>query len=207
MNLKSARGRPPAGTEVDTRPSRPAATDLCIVLPSRRLSPDPLPECALNVQSLLAKSMTSGTLLLVLLFSACSENLLLSYGDDTNFLLLITRTPKKPLPMFVPAPKPYARGASNWLSRRRVSARSATVRRTISAWTRPASPGTRIEGGFALQPCLRATMTVPGVRTCPAKRSGGIARAPLISSFFRPPSCSLSIMSKRSRQRKPCFSR
>jgi len=87
MNLKSARGRPPAGTEVDTRPSRPAATDLCIVLPSRRLSPDPLPECALNVQSLLAKSMTSGTLLLVLLFSACSENLLLSYGDDTNFLL------------------------------------------------------------------------------------------------------------------------
>jgi len=41
----------------------------------------------LNVQSLLAKSMTSGTLLLVLLLSACSENLLLSYGDDTNFLL------------------------------------------------------------------------------------------------------------------------
>ncbi|WP_291990974.1 hypothetical protein [Candidatus Accumulibacter sp. ACC007] len=41
----------------------------------------------MNVQSLLAKSMTRRTLLLVLLLSACSDNLLLSYGDDTNFLL------------------------------------------------------------------------------------------------------------------------
>jgi hypothetical protein len=41
----------------------------------------------LNFLSLLAKSMLGRTLLLVLLLSSCSDNLLVSYGNDTNFLL------------------------------------------------------------------------------------------------------------------------
>ncbi len=41
----------------------------------------------MNVLTLHAKPMLSRILLLVLLLSGCSDNLLLSYGDDTNFLL------------------------------------------------------------------------------------------------------------------------
>jgi len=40
-----------------------------------------------NVLPLHAKSRLGGTLLLVLLLSSCSDNLLVSYGNDTNFLL------------------------------------------------------------------------------------------------------------------------
>jgi hypothetical protein len=41
----------------------------------------------LNFLCLLSKSMPSRVLLLVFLLSSCSDSLLLSYGDDTNFLL------------------------------------------------------------------------------------------------------------------------
>lgn len=41
----------------------------------------------MNVLSLLAKSMTCRALLLVFLLASCSDSQLLSYGDDTNFLL------------------------------------------------------------------------------------------------------------------------